>query len=317
MGAMELRHLRYFVAVARSGGFARAAASLNVAQPALSKQIMNLERELGVRLFDRLAQGVRLTPDGSRFLADALHLLAGAERAVRRARSRDNDRVASVSIGYAELLSYFRDVSAVLHGFRMMHPDIPLHADQMDRPDLRSALREERIDIGIIGMAQWPPRGLDGVRLIPAFLTGVLLPREHPLSQRERIRVADLAPLTWYHLRPDATWDVFAYLRERLRSHGLSARKHAARPGGYAFLPQIAAGDGWALADDRLRDEVRDVHKGVVFRPIEEDPFELWVTAIWRKGASSPSIRSFVEVARRLCKSAEEVAPARPLRSPS
>src|SRR5207247_10722304 len=92
---MELRHLRYFVAVAEELGFARAARRLHVAQPALSKQIRDLETELGVALCERLPRGARLTRAGEAFFIDARNTLDGAVRAIAAARGAPQDRAAT------------------------------------------------------------------------------------------------------------------------------------------------------------------------------------------------------------------------------
>src|SRR5690348_8674976 len=97
---MELRHLRYFVAVAKTGNFTRAAAVLGIQQPPLSQQIRDLERELGFDLFKRLPRGVELTPGGVAFRDEALAILDGADHAVRRARQAASGATGSLSIGF-------------------------------------------------------------------------------------------------------------------------------------------------------------------------------------------------------------------------
>lgn len=302
---MELRHLKYFVAVADHGGFAKAATALHVAQPALSRQIMDLERELGVILFERRPDGVRLTTLGVQFLRDARQVLSHANRAVMRVKARETNRAPALAVGYAELLAHWNEISTVLHRFRLAHAGVPLLAEQMYRTEMQTSLREGRIDLGLIGMAHWPPRGFDGVRLIPAFMTGVLLPEGSALAGKESISLTELTSLTWHHLPADATWDVYRHLRAQLQRYGFNARHRTTRPAGFTFIPQIAAGDGWALADDRMREALATLRLGVVYRPFSEPPIELWVTAVWRKGELTSPIRAFVETARELCESAE------------
>src|SRR5439155_15726987 len=100
---MELRHLRYFVAVAEEGSFVRAAGRLRVAQPALSKQIRDLEREVGVTLFHRLPRGIRLTPAGEAFLVEARGTLTAAGRAVTSARGAAKDGASDLEFAHGEL----------------------------------------------------------------------------------------------------------------------------------------------------------------------------------------------------------------------
>lgn len=296
---MELRHLRYFVAVAKAGGFVKAAASVNISQPALSRQIHDLERELGVKLFERLRGGARLTREGQRFLVDARRVLDGADRAVTRVRATGNSAPLSFNVGYGELLAYWPKISELLHRFRLAHPAVPLMAIESRRQDMRAGLRDDRLDVGIIGMVQWPPRGFDGMRLFPALYNGVLLAAGHPLAAQTSIRLAELRAVRWFHLRPDATWDVFPHAFERLRKEGFTMTNRAVRPDGYAFLPQIAAGEGFAFADQPLASAVAGIAPSIVFRRLEDPPPTIWVVAIWKKGTSSAEVRSFARIAEQ------------------
>jgi DNA-binding transcriptional LysR family regulator len=298
--AVELRHLRYFMAVAKAGSFVKAARALNLAQPSLSRQIQDLERELGVSLFERLPHGVRLTRAGHRFQPDARRLLDGADRAAARLKPRGHSPHASLHVGYGELLAHWRSVSEIFLGFRVAHPDIPLRAIEMGKSDIQSALRDDRIDVAVIGVVQWPVRGFDAERLFSAAQTGVLLAAGHALAARERIRIADLAPLTWYHLPSEATWDAYKQVRQELRDRGFVAGHRATRPGSFAFLPLIAAGDGWALADVALGNTVASLTDGIVYRPFEDPPMDIWVTAVWRKGERNERVMKLLDVARRL-----------------
>ncbi len=301
---MELRHLRYFSAVAKSGGFVKAAASLNIAQPALSRQIHDLERELGVKLFERHREGARLTRQGQRFLVDARRLLDYSDRAVARVRSGRDSSSSAFNVGYGELLAYWPKISSVLQKFRIANPSANVMTTEMRRQDMRAGLRDGRLDVGIIGMVQWPPRGFDGMRLETVKQTGVLLAAEHPLAAKSKLRIAELQPLRWFHLHPDATWDVYPFTRELLQKSGFSPTHRAPRPGGYAFLPQIAAGEGWAFADDILARTVADIAPSIAFRPLHEEIVPVpWVVAIWKKRSSSPEIQSFAKVAEHIFRS--------------
>ena len=298
--ALELRHLRYFTAVAKAGGFVKAAASLNIAQPALSRQIHDLERELGVRLFERHRGGARLTADGRRFLLDARQLLDHADRAVARVRVKGRALASTFNVGYGELLSYWPKISEVLHQFRLANPSVSLVTTEMRRQEMRAALLDDRIDVGIIAMAQWPPRGFDGMRLLRATQTGVLLAAEHPLAARKSVRITDLEGLRWFHLRPDSTWDLYPYVQDRLKEAGFTPTKRAARPAGYAFLPQIAAGEGWSFADKSLARAVAGIAPSIVYRPLDDFRPEAWVVAIWKKATSSTVVRSFATIAGQI-----------------
>src|SRR5437879_6878 len=139
---MELRHLRYFVAVAEEGSFLRAASRLRVAQPALSKQIRDLEREVGVTLFHRLPRGIRLTPAGEAFLVEARGTLTAAGRAVTSARGAANDDASDLEFAHGELGLYTSVIEDLLAAFRCAYPKAQVRVSSMSDADTDLALRE-------------------------------------------------------------------------------------------------------------------------------------------------------------------------------
>src|SRR2546426_967437 len=123
---MELRHLRYFVAVAEEGSFLRAASHLRVAQPALSKQMRDLEREVGVKLFERLPRGARVTPAGEHFLRNARNALESAARAVATARRTGS--ATELKLAHSELYVYTHVLVKLLSAFRQeLDEDVRIH----------------------------------------------------------------------------------------------------------------------------------------------------------------------------------------------
>src|SRR5262249_6536480 len=149
---------------------------------------------VGVTLFERLPHGVRLTKAGKAFLAEARRALSAAGRAVARARDDADVPHDFLNVGYGELLAYWSLVAGLFQRYRTAHPIIEMNATQMPGPHMAAALRDGRIDIAIVAVAKWPVRGLDGIRLVDVKQTGALLPANHPIAARDRVRFADLAP---------------------------------------------------------------------------------------------------------------------------
>jgi DNA-binding transcriptional LysR family regulator len=147
---MELRHLRYFVAVAEEGGFTRAARRLGIQQPPLSQQLHALERELGVQLFRRHARGAELTAAGASFLRDAHSLLAGAEAAARNVARVAAGVAGSLRIGLATSAAGHPLVPEVIRDFRLRHPDVELGFVDGNAAALTDALLERRIDVAMV-----------------------------------------------------------------------------------------------------------------------------------------------------------------------
>jgi DNA-binding transcriptional LysR family regulator len=297
---MELRHLRYFVAVAEAGSVVNAAKSLNLAQPALSRQIQALERLVGVTLFERLPHGVRLSKAGRAFLADARRTLTAAQRAVARARDGAELQPNRIRVGYAELLGHWRVLADAMHKFRMAHPIVEIRASQVAGTQVTSALREDRLDLGLVVVVKWPPRGVDAVRLVELKQDGVLLPADHPVTAKNRVKVTDLAPLTWCHLPAESTLGAFERGLQFLRKHGAGARHRNVRTGSFGGLPQIAAGNGFAFCDATLGAAVEAMTTGIVYRPFAEDPVPVWLALLWKKGQRARPVLDFIDAARNV-----------------
>src|SRR6266496_355736 len=218
---MELRHLRYFVSVAEQGSFVHAARRLRVAQPALSKQIRDLEGELGVQLFERLPRGVHLTRAGEAFLAHARMTLEAAARAVASARDAAKDGGSALEFAHGELAVYTPMIEDLLAAFRDAHPGARVRVSSMSDADAHGALRQQQIDVAAVFVAEWPVAGFDGVRLVDCATKGVLLPASHPLATKPELRLAELRDLTWLHSSPQRWPGFFGTLEDALRNRGL------------------------------------------------------------------------------------------------
>jgi len=182
---LDLRKLRYFVAVAEHGHFGRAAERLHIAQPVLSRQIRALERELGCELLERTTRSVRLTAAGKQLVADASGVLASAVAATRRAHAAARGARRLV-LGFAPGLA----VSGVVRAFRRARPDVEVGLLHLDWFDQAEAMRDGRVDVGCLrqpfdatGLRTWHVGGEPRV---------VCLPAGHRLAKRRRVSSADL-----------------------------------------------------------------------------------------------------------------------------
>ena len=294
---MELRHLRYFVAVAEEGSFLRAARRLRVAQPALSKQIRDLEREVGVKLFERLPRGARMTRAGEQFLSNARHALESAARAV--ATARQTDSTTGLKFAHSDLYVYTPTLLKLLAAFRAACPQTPLRIVRVDEVDQHAALREQRIDVAATFVGTWPVPGLEAVRLVDCAATGVLLPATHPLAAEPRVRLQDLSDLTWLHPSQHSRPELYRVLRTALESRGLVPTRHRGRRGDIGANVAIAAGDAWALANPAVAALYADMEESIVHRPFVDAPIPMWFALVWRSAPPSTLVEALVEVARR------------------
>ncbi|WP_432825066.1 LysR substrate-binding domain-containing protein [Dactylosporangium sp. CA-092794] len=182
---VDLRLVRYFTVVAEHGNFHRAAAALRTAQPSLSRQIQRLERDLGVRLFERTSQGSRLTAAGAAFLPEARSLLRAADRAVTRTRSAGGP--GALTIGYTGNLI----VTAAVRELRRRHPGAGVHTRHLAPPEVPVALLDHRVDAAV---ARLPfPTARLSVTVLYEHPRVLVVPATHRLAGKESIGLADFA----------------------------------------------------------------------------------------------------------------------------
>ncbi len=194
---MELRHLRYFVAVAETLNFSRAAVRLHITQPALSRQIRDLEHELGCTLLRRGANArTELTPEGRQLLAGATELLAAADRIATEVRSTG----ARLRLGHygAIWLDYF---AAGLQRFTRRHPHVVLQPVELTPGSLPAALRRGDVEVALLGQTDKALRREFATALVASVPAQIILPAGHPLAKRRRLRLEELRGADW------VTWD--------------------------------------------------------------------------------------------------------------
>jgi DNA-binding transcriptional LysR family regulator len=297
---MELRHIRYFVAVAEERSFLKAAARIRVAQPTISKQIHDLETELGTTLFDRLPRGVRLTRAGEAFLPQARSTLEAAARAVASARGAAADGAAALEFAHGELSTYTSIIEDLLAAFREAHPEVQVRVSSKSDADTYHALREGQVDIASVFIAQWPVEGFEALRIVDCASKGVLLPASHPLAGRSSVQLAELRDLTWLHSSPQRWPGFFRIIDEELRDRGLVPTRRRERPKETpASNVQIAAGDTWALSSEGIAAPYRKTPTAIVYRPFVEPPIPCWIALVWRPKAPR-IVHDLVAVARTL-----------------
>lgn len=215
---MELRHIRYFVTVADAAGFSKAATRINISQPALSRQIRDLESELGVRLFDRIGRRVRLTPEGEDLLKRSRDLLGDAQALGERARTLKGGHIGVLRVG-ATPQTLESLLAGVLVRFRRTHPGIEIRLTEDGGPRLLSQLERGELDLAVTILGH---HGLSSRLLFPGHVLAVMSV-SHRLHRRTTLEVSELADESLLLLQPhfgsrqwfDAACQV-AHLRPRV-----------------------------------------------------------------------------------------------------
>src|SRR6266481_9487281 len=188
---MELRHMRYFVAVAEDLNFTKAAAKLHLAQPSLTRQIHNLEDELGVRLLNRSKSQVALTEEGRSFLVDARRILGLAAESILAVQRLSRGETGQLNIAYLSNFD-FQLLPETLAAFRQAFAHIALNLFDMTPAEQFRALEARKIDLGFVGLR--PPAAVAGLEWesIARHRTVVVLPVKHRLSRRRQVSLDEL-----------------------------------------------------------------------------------------------------------------------------
>src|SRR5216683_6926890 len=199
---MELRHLRYFMAVGEEQHYGRASRRLRVAQPALSRQIQDLEEELGFKLFERLPRGVKLNVAGKLFLQDARRILQDVNEAAARAGLVARGLSGTLRVGFTENASWRGVVPDSFRRFREQQPDAELQLQPAASLEQLEAIRSGRLDAGF---GNFMPKADPELDQLPVAIQHVELaaPKRHPLTKLKKLRLRDLtnAPFVWFPRR--------------------------------------------------------------------------------------------------------------------
>ncbi len=239
---LDLRLVRYFIAVAEHRHFGRAAADLRIAQPSLSRQVRSLEQQLGARLLDRTPQGTRLTEAGEVFLPRAKALLRSAAQAA--AATKAAAQPSRITIGYTSSLI----ITPALRELRRQHPDAEVHALHLPWNEPREALLEHRADAVVTRL----PLRTDGLHVSILYDDPrvLLIPRSHRLAGKQSVTLADIADEPIPRL-PDAAWN--AYWRIDPRPDGTPAPDGPLVNAVEDKVELIAAGQAVAIVSAGLR----------------------------------------------------------------
>jgi DNA-binding transcriptional LysR family regulator len=295
---MELRHLRYFVAVAEELHFGRAARRLGIAQPPLSQQIRKLEEELGAPLFVRASRRVQLTEVGRTFLDEARATLAASDRAMRVVKRAIAGDLGRLHFGYVASAVMHAPFTTLMRRFRERHPDVDLVLEPMPTGQQVIALRERRIDAGFLR----PPIEGDASDLVvlPMVHEGfvAVLPEGHRLANRKSLDVGDLRgdPFVLFErVRAPGLYDMI--MRLLARAGVEPAVKHEVNPM-QTVAGLVAAGFGISVMPASI--QRIDVH-GVVYRALPTKQV-VDIAFAQRTDADSPALRAFASVAREIAK---------------
>jgi len=294
---MELRQLRYFVTLAGELHFGRAAKRLALTQPPLTQAIQKLERELGVRLFERTQRRVALTHAGKAFLEEAMHTLARADGAVERARRASRGEVGRLAVGFLANTAYTL-LPLVLRDFVRGYPGVTLDLRELTIPQQLDALRRENIDVGLLRPPLSDPELAAETILEEPFV--LALPATHPLCAMRRVPVRRLAGESFVMFPRTAGFVFHDLIMGFCQRAGFAPRVAQEVNQTHAVIGLVSAGLGVALVPASAR---KIALAGVEYRSLRESTPLAQVSVAWRRADSSPVVAAFLQVARRAAQS--------------
>ena len=293
---MELRHLRYFVAVGEEQHYGRAARRLRVAQPALSRQIQDLEEEVGFKLFERLPRGVRLSAAGQLFLRDARRILREVNEAAARAARVARGQSGTLRVGFTESASWRGVVPESFRRFREMKPDAELQLQSLPSLVQLESIRSGSLDAGFVFNIPKADPELDRLPVATQRIE-LAAPTGHPLTRLKQVRLRDLtnASFVWFPRR--AAPALYDRLMHECFRGGLKSPRIVQEGQDEATILSLVAtglGVGWVLGTARWRRP-----KSVVILSVVDLDVPQPLSLVWRRDNQSPLLASFVADVQR------------------
>lgn len=292
---MELRQIRYFIAIAEAEHFGRAAQRLRIAQPALSRQMKLLEAELGIALFERLPRGVRLTAAGRTLLTEMRDLQGHISRAVGLARAAAAGQHGALRLSLIEVVAWKGLVPDAIRRYRADFPDVDLSLIAQSTEGQLASLRARDTDAALIYNPQ-PAGDLTAIALVdhPVVLA---MPSESPLAGRESVMLADLADQPMMGFQRRASPVFFDDIHARFRAAGIVPRFAVELLSEAEILALVSAGAGVALANAC---QIWRPPHGVRFVPVCDLDISLTLALVHRRGDQTPTLLRFVAILSEL-----------------
>lgn len=284
---MELRHLRYFVAVAEELNFTRAAARLHTAQPSFSQQIRDLEEEIGTPLLTRTKRRVALTEAGHAFLDEARLVLAQAQRAVamaRRAAQIDERRLVIGFLPSAEVKIF----PTMLTVMRARFPDLNLVFRSLTTREQLDALSQREIDVGFLRLPVNDPALVTEAVLRERLMA--VMPADHSLAAQAEVDLAELAPFPFLRISPEHAGGLHDIVEGMLRACRVEVTPVQDVDNVMTMMTLVGLGAGFTLLPDYVE---HLLFRNVTTRPLKGPQTFVDLVMVWHQGNTSPELATF------------------------
>ncbi|MGY6270946.1 LysR family transcriptional regulator [Achromobacter denitrificans] len=292
---MELRHLKYFVAVATELHFTRAAQRLGIGQPPLSQQIQQLEREIGTPLFVRDRRGVALTEAGEAFLAEAQQVLDGAERAKVAARRIANGEVGTLSLGFTVSASIHPFVPRLIRTYRSSYPGVAVSLAENSTLELVRRVQHGSIDLAFV---RAPTADMPGVRVETLLSEPMLavVPSTHALAGRQSIDLCELADDTFIFYPRKVGVGLYNAVVQACEAAGFTPSEGIEAPQLTSVVTFVAAGMGVSVIPATMSQLQAE---GVCYLPLSGQPPIANLAIAYRGKAPSRALSYAISLTRQ------------------
>jgi len=288
---MELRQLKYFLAVAEDLHFGNAARRMNISQPPLSQQIKQLEDELGTKLFERTSRSVALTPEGDFLMKEAQSVLDKLDRATETVKAMARGEEGQLTIGFVVILNQSK-LPEVIRDFRSRFPNVRLELKELSTNSQLSALSSGDLDIGFIRAYGHKLNGFRSKTYLKENYV-LALPDHHPLAGDSEVRLSDLTDDALIMFNREYQPDLFDFIIRKFTDAGVKPKMIQETNRRLTAIALVAAGMGVSPVPESTK---RLGREGVVYLPIA-DPFPtIEVIAVWPENRNSHVLESFVQV---------------------
>ncbi|UYA58976.1 LysR family transcriptional regulator [Pectobacterium colocasium] len=292
---MELRYLRYFVAVAQARHFTRAAENLGMSQPPLSQQIKKFEQEIGTPLFKRLTRGVEMTEAGQALYEDARRILQLTDSAIARTRSIARGEKGSLNVGFSPSAMFHPTVLALLHRYCKQYPNVQPLPKEESPATLIASLQERNTDIAFLRLPCDLSDEINGEILAEEPMK-LVLPAGHALSHKTQVSLSELRQEPLIIFPREVCPGLHDMIIRTCYLSGYGPRPSPFAPQLTATIGMVAAGFGITLVPESLACIKAD---NVTYHDIGMPEIHTQVAAIWRKHERSPTIVNMIHLIRQ------------------
>jgi DNA-binding transcriptional LysR family regulator len=291
---MELRHLRYFVAVAEELSFTRAAERLHIGQPPLSQQIQALEHEIGARLFERNKRRVLLTEAGRLFLADARRMLALGEQAKETARRAHLGETGELRVGFTFSTPFTPLFARVVRRYRQQYPGVRLTFHEIPTQPQLAKIEARELDVGFVRPGPMPLPRTVALTMLRQDPLRLVLPADAPLARQKKIAVKDLADQAFVVFPEKTGTGIYHQIFDLCRAAGFVPQiaMEAGEPS--TIIGLVAAGCGISV----LPSSFEGIHMdGIVYRPLADPEATTAMLLARHAEGGGPLVDAFVALA--------------------